>query len=52
MVNAGVPFGTKTKAIKKLAKKAFKKASYSVQDHKNVIFVTFNKPYKNLDKIA
>ena len=52
MVDAGVPFGTKTKAIKKLAKKAFKKASYSLQDHKNVVFVTFDSPFKNLDKIA
>jgi hypothetical protein len=52
MVDTGVPFGTPTKNIKKLAKKSFKKANIQFQNHENVVFVAFNPPYKNMDKIA
>jgi len=52
MVDAGVPFGTPKSKIKRLAKKSFKKASFKFQNHENVVFVAFNPPYKNMDKIA
>lgn len=52
MVDTGVPFGTPAKNIKKLAKKSFKKANIQFQNHENVVFVAFNPPYKNMDKIA